>query len=162
GWSYSAVPVFNGPGIIQLVGGGIQLVDNLIANLQLISGSISLGSNFQGGSITNLTLGPSMTLYGDNTVSGRFDCSGYVPGNLTVTGGGVLDWSGTARVDGTLTVARGAELNISGDGQKSFYGPLNNSGTVTWSGNGNIYVVNDGNRLGAINNLAGGLFDIQN
>ena len=60
---------------------------------------------------------------------------------------------------GKVTIPETGQLNISGASNKSLRDcTINNSGTTTWSGTGNI---NSG--LGAVfNNLAGGIFDVKN
>ncbi len=130
-----AAPVLNGPGPIQFTGGTLTLSSSVIANLQMVGGTLVLGPNFQGGTITNLTLS-GVTLSGTNTVSGT------------------LDWlAGT--VSGPLTVAQGAVLNLGGT-YVSSGSTLTNAGTVNWT-SGTLAVC----CAGPIVNLAGALWDIQ-
>src|SRR6266849_5468991 len=159
-FSYSTAPTLNGPGTIQFTGGSLTLLDDLIPNLQLVGGTLSLGTNFQGGTITNLTFGG--TLSGNYTVSGTFNCGGGVAGSLQVLSGATLNWSGGTAA-GPVTIASNAVLSLSGSNNKFLLNVLTNAGTVTWTGSGNLYVYNDNSSLrGAIYNLAGALFDIQN
>ena len=58
-----------GPGQLSLAGATLILPADLIPGLTLASGTVVPGPAFQGGSITNLTLG-SVTLAGTNTVTG--------------------------------------------------------------------------------------------
>ena len=83
-FSYSTVPALNGPGKIQMTGGSLTLASNVIPNLGMAGGTLSLGAGFQGGTITNLTLGDS-TLNGNYAVSGTFN----------------LIWSHRLQVDGS-------------------------------------------------------------
>ena len=55
-FAYQNGPLLNGPGTIALTGGSLTLVSNTLANLQLLGGTVNLSTNFQGGTITNLTL----------------------------------------------------------------------------------------------------------
>jgi hypothetical protein len=87
-------------------------------------------------------------------------------GSVTIPANGafaIMDWTGGS-ISGSLTVATNAVLNISGSAEKDLHCPLTNSGTVVWTGAGELRVLNypAANYYGAIYNLAGGLFDIQN
>ncbi|HEY5912400.1 MAG TPA: hypothetical protein VJA21_17500, partial [Verrucomicrobiae bacterium] len=177
-FSYSVVPVISGSGAVQLTGGTLTLLDDVIRNLQFNGGTLSLNGGFQGGTITNLILTGS-TLSGSYTVTGTLNCGGGVNGSLTVAngavvnwgggaiagalqvnGGGIVNWSGGS-AGGPVTVASGASLLVGGTGTKYLANVLTNAGTVTWT-NGTIYVQNDGGGYkGAIENLAGGLWDIR-
>src|ERR1019366_3090692 len=141
-------PLLTGPGAFQFTGGTLTLLNDVIPNLQLLGGTLVLGPAFQGGSITNLTL-MGMTL----------------SGNYVVTGNGVVNWTGGTIV-GSLTVMSNAVLNLSGSSQKNLYAALTNAngGTINWSDTGNLTLYNNGGSPynGSINNLAGGLFNIQN
>src|ERR1039458_768580 len=89
-------------------------------------------------------------------------------GNVTIPADGafaILDWTGGTIV-GSLTVMSNAVLNLSGSSQKNLYAALTNAngGTINWSDTGNLTLYNNGGSPynGSINNLAGGLFNIQN
>jgi hypothetical protein len=179
-FSYLTPPTVTGPGVVQLNGGSLELVSNTIPNLQLAGGTVTLGTNFQGGTITNLTSGA--TLNGNFTVSGRFNCGGGVSGSVLVAGGGTLNLTG-GTISGNLTVAGGAlanwsagtaggpvsiatngVLNVVGGGSVSLYAPLTNAGTINWSNSADWYVYNNNTASysGAIYNLSGALLNIQN
>src|ERR1017187_1731679 len=136
--------LLNGPGAFQFNGGTLTLMKDVIPNLQMLGGTLLLGPAFQGGSITNLTL-TGIILAGSNVVTGT------------------LNWT-TGPMQGSLTVASNGVLNISGSAEKDLEGPMTNSGTVAWTGTGvmRVFYYPGGNLYGAIYNLAGGLFDIQN
>ena len=187
-FTYSTLPALTGSGSFQLAGATLTLLNDVISNLQMISGTVNLGPNFQGGSITNLTLN-GVTLNGTNRVSGVFNCGNGLTGSLQVLAGGIMNWSGgtittnTAVTNGpVLTVAGGAVinwsggtlsgpmtiassgiLNISGSNSKYVYNAINNAGTVNWTVSGGSFVVqNDTSSYrGAIYNLSGGLWDFQ-
>ena len=163
-FTYAPSLLFNGAGVNQMTGGSITLLNDVIPNLQLVGGTVSLSPAFQGGSITNLSLnGP--TLAGNYTVSGTLNCGGGASGSLLVAGGATLNWTAGA-LSGALTVASNGVLNLSGSATKILYAAVTNAngGTINWSGTGNLQFYNNGGSPynGAIHNLAGGLFDIQN
>jgi len=161
-FTYAAPPAMTGPGTIRLNGGNLTLLSDAIANLQLLSGTASLAPNFQGGSITNLTM-QGATLTGENVVSGTFNFAGTLPGSLTVLGGGTVNWSaGTAL--GPLMIASNGVLNISGNTTKIVRSSLTNAGTVTWLGNGNLQVdySSADSYSGFIENLPGAFWEVQN
>lgn len=141
----NTLPVsMNGPGLIQLNGGNLWLLNNTISNLPLVSGTVDLGPAFQGGSITNLTISGA-TLAGTNTVTGTFNLN-----------------NGTIYTNGSLTISNNAVLNINGSGVASLECPLTNYGTVTWTNQGTLDVLNNNAYyFGLIENLPGALFDIQ-
>ncbi|MDB6032819.1 MAG: hypothetical protein JWM16_3157 [Verrucomicrobiales bacterium] len=135
------LPVFTGAGTKQMIGGSLTLSNDIVPGLELAGGNLYLAPTFQGGSITNLTL-PRMTLLSTNEVSG------------------VLNWT-SGMIATPMTVRSNAIMNVVGTGAKYLCGPLNNAGAIHWSG-GDINVYNNGTICnGAINNQAGGLFDIQ-
>ena len=162
-FTYTAPPVMFGPGTIQLTGNStLTLSNNVIANLQLAGGVITLGPNFQGGAITNLTM-TGGTLNGNNTVSGAFNWSASLPGSLTLRNGAVATWTGGS-VAGSLNVSTGAVLNVAGSAVKQIWNAMTNAGTVTWSGTGGLDVDNSSanSQFGTVVNLPGALWDIQN
>jgi hypothetical protein len=140
----AGTPVFSGVGQSQITAGALTLTSDLIPGLAMNGGTLYVSAAFQGGSITNLTLA-GMSLAGTNVVTGT------------------LNWT-AAQMQGALTVASNGVLNISGSAEKDLYCPLTNSGTVTWTGAGELRVLYypGGNYYGVIYNLAGGLFNIQN
>jgi hypothetical protein len=119
------------------------LLTDAIANLPLAGGTVTLGPAFQqSGAITNLTIAGA-TLAGTNTVNGTFNWNnGTIAGPLMILSNGVMNIRGTT----TLLLE----------------GPLTNAGTVTWTNNGDLDVLNgSGVYFGSIENLPGALFDIQ-
>src|ERR1035438_6199705 len=109
----------------------------------MLGGTLIVGPAFQGGSITNLTLA-GITLASTNTVSGT------------------MNWS-AGNISGALTVAGGAVLNVGGSGTLNLYGALTNAGTVVVTNTSDVRLwYSPPTYTGAIYNLAGGLFDIQN
>jgi len=119
-------------------------------------GTVTLGSGFQGGTITNLTLAGA-SLSGNNTVSGLLNWSGgTMSGSLLVAGGGTANWSGGG-ASGPVTIATNGVLNLIGGGSVTLYAPLTNAGTINWSNSITWYVYNDNASYhGAIYNLANG------
>ncbi len=81
---------------------------------------------------------------------------GSISGSFLVAG--TFSWLG-GTITGTVTLASGAVLNISGTADKFVSGGVvNNGGTVNWSDSGNL-LLNNGS---VFNNLAGGTFSILN
>src|SRR5208337_1066922 len=160
-FSNSVSAVLTGPGAIAFTGGSLTLANNVIPGLQLNGGTLVLGTNFQGGTITNLTLSGSV-LSGNWAVSGTFNCGDGFSGSLLVASAATMNWSG-GNAAGSLTVASNGVLNVSGNGTKYLEGAVTNAGTVNWTDTGAFYVQNNNSSLGgAIYNLAGGLWDFQN
>jgi uncharacterized repeat protein (TIGR01451 family) len=84
-----------------------------------------------------------------------------VTGSISTTPTGVVDWSADTVLTGagSLTIASGATMNITGTGTRYIDGgTLNNDGTVNWSGGNNLSIYNSG----VINNNASGLFSLKN
>jgi uncharacterized repeat protein (TIGR01451 family) len=124
-----------------------------------------------------LASGATLTGSGNFQVSGgtlAVNATGVTAGHLTMTGGtmnvggsisttptGVADWSADSTLTGTgsLTIASGGTMNISGFGTRFIDGgTLNNAGTINWSGANNLSVFNSG----VINNQSGGVFSVTN
>jgi hypothetical protein len=133
---------FSGAGGFQITGGTLTLLDNLVPGLQLLGGTLLLGPAFQGGSITNLLLA-GMTLQSTNQVTGTMNwTAGIIAGNLTVASGATLYLGGST-------------LNL--------YGALTNAGTVVATNSSYLRLIySPPTYNGQIDNLAGGLFDVQN
>jgi hypothetical protein len=135
-FSNSPAMAFAGGGVIQLNGGTVTLVSNLIPNLEYNGGTAILTPSFQGGTITNLTLNGT-GISGDNVVTGT----------LTMNGG---------TISGSLTVAASAVMSLTGPNSIYVNGALTNAGTINWTG-GNIYL----ETTNSLENLSGALFSIQ-
>ncbi len=84
-----------GGGAIQFTGGALTLLTNPVPGLQMVSGTIQLGSGFQaGGSVTNLSLS-GVTLGGTNLVAGLLSLTNVtLQGVMTVASGGTLVFDG--------------------------------------------------------------------
>jgi hypothetical protein len=103
------------------------------------------------------SFGPASLLAGSGqwTIpSGDVTLTGLIPS---------LNWAGGRLVGSTFTVAGNAVLSISGAASKTLVrSKLNNAGTVTWTGAGQLIGTMDSyNQVVLITNLASGLFDIQ-
>jgi hypothetical protein len=126
------------------------------------------GVTFSGAG-TNQIAGATIAATSTNTVQNLDFASGTISGagDLAVTSGGTLRWTGGTMGDGTTngsnpvgttTVQSGGTLAISGAGSKGISGrTIVNNGTTTWAGTGSI----DGSVLGVFSNANGGLFDAQ-
>ena len=103
----------------------------------------------------------SITIPADSAFAVMDWTGGVIYGALKLTSNVVVNWSGGVSV-GSLTVASNAVLNLTGSSQKDIAGPLTNAGTVVWAGSGVVSVDNGSfGDNGLIENLAGGLWDIQ-
>ena len=104
----------------------------------------------------SLTLAAASTV-GANGILNLGDTSSTINGAGTLAVNGALNWSGgSINLSGAVNIANGATLNISGTNVKGLNGTLNNAGTLTWTGAGNINFDS-----GTLTNQTGGLFDIQ-
>ena len=148
--------VLSGAGVtfIQIAFNNTGTVQMQTGELKLTSGTSSGSFEASTGATLNLsgqTLDGSANLIGAGTITG----SGVAIAGASVTVGSTFTlqgaiWAGELTVNGTM--------NISGDTDKSLNPrTLNNNGTVTWTGAGNINSYNS-----AINNLSGATFDVQN
>jgi autotransporter-associated beta strand protein/T5SS/PEP-CTERM-associated repeat protein len=177
----SAVNLSTG-GVLNLNFAGSNTISTLringVAKLPGTWGGIASSATYRtalitGPGILNVTNGPAQPppIYWTGAVSsewnnpGNWDL-GYVPTGsevVQITGGNVSLSSGTVSgsivlgtMNGTMTVAPGAVLNICG-GNTNLGGSINNSGTINWTG-GSLKMYGGSQ----INNLTQGLFDVQN
>ncbi|MBI3096448.1 MAG: hypothetical protein HYY97_16390, partial [Rhodocyclales bacterium] len=129
--------------------------------------------NFSGGSF-NLAVGASIASSGLLAIGGGTLAnsgtittanlnlsSGTLNGEGGVTVNGSMNWSGGTQSTntGTTTIAAGASLDITGPVNLSRR--IDNYGTTTWSGTGNIFTTGGGASV-VFDNKAGGQFLIQN
>jgi fibronectin-binding autotransporter adhesin len=133
-----------GSGAIELDGGSLTLLSDTISNLDLAYGNLVLGPDFQGGSITNLTLSGA-TLVSSNTVTG------------------VFNWTAGA-LAAPLTIATNGLLTMSGSATLYLENALTNEGTVDMTNSGSLVVsyASGVGYFGLIENLPGAMWDIQN
>ena len=111
---------------------------------------INGGTLIIGGTATSTNAVTALNL---DLVSGTLRGSG----DLTMSANGQLDWTG-GNISGTgkVTIPETAELNISGTANKDLRNrTIDNLGTTTWTGTGNIRSGNGG----VFNNLSGATFD---
>jgi len=152
---------FTGNGEYKLTGGTLQDLNDYLANLQLLGGTVYLSSTYQtNGPIVRLDL-DGTTLAGTNEVSGVLNFnSGYISGSLTVNPNGVLNWSSGRFAQGSsLLVESDGVVNLITSAEKDMGGPMSNYGQVIWTG-GSLYVMNDNNTwLGTVVNL--GVWEMQ-
>ncbi len=130
--------VINGAGIFEITGGDI----------------------FVNGTTNGTVIGPDLTF----KLSGISDVvKGEISGAGKLTINGTFEWTSMGNFNtGTIIVAEGGNMNISGDDRKTYYYSngadlLENYGTITWSGTGDI---GGGNKT--IRNKSTGVIDIQN
>ena len=140
------------------------------------------GARFTGEGLTRLTcsMGEGISFDGAVAVEGRLQVSGdniylrapiSVSGEMELAGGllnqltdagqvkvtGTFDWTGGS-LSAPVSIEAVARGNISGNGFRCLRGrTIENAGTMVWTGSGLL-----AGSSGAISNLVGGLFDIQN
>ena len=133
------------------------------ATLQFPSSTFTLnaGTTITGAGTTQVnggtvTLGGAVTALNLDLVGGTLNGTG----DLTMAANGTLDWTGgTMTGGGKVTIPATAQLNISGTANKDLRNrTVDNLGTTTWTGTGNIRSGNGG----VFNNLSGATFDAQN
>ena len=146
-----------GPGLHEFTSGYLFFPTNVIPGLQLLGGTLALGAGFQGGAITNLTLG-EMTLSNTLPVTGTFTATkSALLGNFTVASGGRLN-ADNATLNGALLIANGGKLDITNYVRAA--GPITNSGTIRIFGDSLLLPDNDGsNMCGALVNQSDGIVD---
>jgi YDG domain len=112
--------VLGGTGQYQFPAGALLLPTDIIPGLVLTGGTLQLGTNFQGGAITNLVL-DGIALAGTNIISGSMSVtSSTLSGTFTVTNGGVFT-ANTAILSGVnlssgLTILNGGTVKVVGNG----------------------------------------------
>ena len=119
-----------GAGQYQFTSGYLNYPTDVIPNLVLTGGTLGLGTGFQGGTITNLTLA-GMDLAGTNAITGKFTATnGTLRGTFTVAAGGVLTVNGITfsglNLASGVTVLNGGVINMVGNGCT-----LNGGGTAS-------------------------------
>jgi hypothetical protein len=147
-----------GGGQYQFISGYLFVPANVPPNLALLGGLLELGSGFQGGAITNLTLdGIELTNQSSTTLpikgiftvlnSGGYVAGSYgtvyllntgVPGNYAVADGGLLSLSNAAMY-GSVTVGNGGVVYadaaiLDGDVSVAGGGTLNSIGSSSYAG----------------------------
>jgi hypothetical protein len=150
-------------GILRLNGGGsssapIQTASGARTEFGASTFLLNAGSGFSGDGTA--ALGNATLTVGADTVAANFEQnSGTLNGGATFTVTDIYDWTGgTQAGTGTTVIGAMAQLKMGGASSKNLRRPMNNDGTATWTGTGNI---NSGD--GAIfTNRDGGEFNIQN
>jgi hypothetical protein len=130
------------------------------ATLAIASSSYTLnaGASASGAGVL-LVNGGTLTVAADAEI----EVENFTLSSGTLTGAGRLDVPGLLRWTGGLMTGSGATnatgtLEMSGSGAKTIHErTLNNAGTATWTGTGNL----NGGVGSTINNLVTGLFDIR-
>jgi YD repeat-containing protein len=149
----------------QFTGAGLtELLESVTFNGDIISQNVDLLADTAQGTAT---LHGTFDLPGGSTIAGNYTVAAdgelnFNGNDLTINGSitdaGAISWT-RARVfgSGSINVSSGGLLTLSTTQTKELRGPtLNNSGIVRWQGDRDVLVGSP------INNLAGGLIDIQN
>ena len=173
---------------MQFASGFLRFPTNVIPNLDLRGGTLQLEPDFQGGTITNLTL-DGIDLTNTLPVTGTLTMTnGSVNGVVPVANGGLLSAfnatvnaqttveaggrfmveSGTASLGNGfvsnvwITVMNGGSLDIAG--LLTLNGPLTNSGTINVTNGTSVQAFNNGTAhfAGGLVNLASGVIGLWN
>ena len=157
--------VLAGGGQYRFQSGYLNLPTDVVPNLVLAGGTLTLGPGFQGGAIQNLALN-GIELTNQLPVTGMLIATGStIDGNLLVAGGGqvtadnmTIAGDGWLMIKGTLDVVGGSYLNL--------YGPATNSGVMNLA-SGGIQMINEAKNnppnlsyQGNLWNLPGGLINL--
>jgi len=138
----------SGAGLVQLSSGTIQI------------NASSATFNFAGGGFR--VSGGTLTGPGTLTNIGAFNLSsGVLTGSGILTNIGTFDWT-NGDISGQRIINNTGAFSISGSSLKDFFGgaTINNTGTVTWTGTGQVR--GGGSGPGSVfNNLAGATFNIR-
>lgn len=163
---YTGSPVVNNSGTIRKSAGGgdtvfgVPLINSGMLEVQ--SGRIAYAGNSQFNSGTAFTgAGVNLLYNGIVTLDGSLSSENLeITTAVTVAGthtlSGAAQWTG-GTISGAMTIATNGTLNITGTADHMLSGTLNNQGLTIWSG-AHLFWMNNGQ----INNLTGGLFEIQN
>lgn len=105
--------------------------------------------------------GSTLLAGGTVTLNETIESENLVLAGATLSGAGSVNgsftWnSGTLSPDVSFNVTPGGHLFLASSSAKIINGSITNAGIVTWTGTGNLRV------QGAIHNLPGGLFEMQN
>jgi hypothetical protein len=168
-------------GTLKMTEGGLNdsmYVAETAATLELSGGSQAAGANssitgagnvtFSGATVnvagsytvtgTTTVTGGTVTFANDTTVAALTLSGGTLMGDGNMTVSGLVTWTGGTMQGGGHTIANGG-MAISGNNGKTLDArTLDNAGTATWTGTGNIGMNNDA----VWNNLAGSVLDAQN
>jgi len=165
GGTNSITPNFINTGLVQVQSGGLLFGAGTLDGAFTTAAGTAINFNDGGGARTfTLDMMPNFSVAGTiQFQSGLIKITvpitdfqfggGTLLGTNVVTG--VLHWSG-GTIGGVLTVASNATLDISGAATKTVNTSITNYGTVTWSGSGEIFIVN-----ATFYNEPGALFDVQ-
>ena len=177
------------PGVFNVAAGAtLAFATHTLTNATFINaGTISFGSGivdltsarFSGAGLNDIA-GATATLSGNNygdrfrlstgtlSIAGAAEIANFVQNGGTLTGSanltltGTSTWStGTSDGVGKTIVPAGAMLTIANGSSIAYlYRPLENSGTITWTGTGQLRADKSGT-TGLIDNKTGAIFDAQ-
>jgi hypothetical protein len=128
---------------------------------------LNTGTEFIGAGVSKIYSGTVMVngtiTTGQSSGSGTLEIEngileGTATSRLSSAGTGFYNWTG-GTISGTVIITNTGQFRISGSASRSFTdGTINNSGTVTWVGNGAIFC----NGAPVFNNKSGGVFNARN
>jgi hypothetical protein len=148
-------------GVLQLGGGGLSAgtFNPDTGTVSFVGGTQTLttGANLTGAGVVRVA-GGTLNVNADVAEANVAVVSGTLGGTNTLTVSGQMDWTGgTLAGPGTTVLGPSAALALTGASPKVLDGrTLTNTGTVTWTGDGNLQTGN----AAAINN--NGTWDMQN
>lgn len=163
----SGTPVFVNDGIVRktvatgttvcqisFINNGTVDIQTGVFQLTQEPKTLNAGCRFTGAGRTTLT-------YGTISLNGAIESENLSLDGASLTGAGSVNGSfiwntGTLTPDISFNVTPAGLLLLASSGNKTLNGTITNAGTVRWTGTGNLRVT------GAIHNLPGGLFEMQN
>ena len=158
-------------GAIDVNSGTVQISDQLNSMV----GGLSTGGAFtvSAGATLDLT-STAQTVHYSGTYTGSGAGAIRVPAGVLQVGvagatfnfpPGLFQWTGGIIAGGTTGLTNAGSISLAGSDVKFLSGALNNSGTITHTGTGNLQLGGFGlffsGPEGTVNNMAGGLYDLQ-
>ena len=159
-WNPNQLPTPTDDAVVT-VGGTYTVTLNVSSTVNSLTVGGSSGQITLTNSSSTLTLNSASEI-STNGVLGF--SGGILNGGGMLTVDGLFTWTGgTLSGSAALTITTNGMLNLNGSSTKSLQEALTNAGIINWSGTGSLQIVNNGSsQKGALYNLAGAVFNIQN
>ncbi len=159
-FAHAAGSTLGGAGTINFISGTHNFLGQFLplGTVNFLGGAVTI-ANTMPPVVTTLS-GATVTFNAPQSVTSLAFSSGTLQGNGDVTITDTLNWSSGAMMAGARTiVASGAGANWTGASTKGLNRPVDNSGTITYSGSALTFGYTAA-APGIINNLAGAVFSV--